>query len=63
MPEQDQRRRYPRSFAHLNTALQLADEVALFDNSGMSHRLIFIRDGSGVSVFPPFPEWMRGLEL
>jgi len=33
VPEKDQLRRYPRSFANLKKAFALADEAALFDNS------------------------------
>lgn len=64
VPEEDQRRRYPRSLANLNPAWLLAHEVALFDNSSAEgHRIFGIKDKQGVSVFPPVPRWAKALEL
>lgn len=64
VPEEDQLRRFPRSFANLKVAVPLADEVALFDNSSPEgNRLVAIRDGRGSSFFPPVPEWASGLDL
>lgn len=64
VPEEDQRRRFPRSFANLELALQLADEVALFDNSSSAGpRAVSIRDGRGTNFFPPVPAWASELGL
>jgi len=64
VPEEDQRRRFPRSFANLRLALELASEVALFDNSGPEgNRLVAIRDGRGTNFFPPVPEWAAEVAL
>ncbi|HEY4010509.1 MAG TPA: zeta toxin family protein [Acidobacteriaceae bacterium] len=64
VPEHDQRRRYPRSLANLKSALQLADEAALFDNSSSEgHRVIAIKDHQGISWFAPKPRWAEGLNL
>jgi predicted ABC-type ATPase len=63
VPEDDQRRRYPRSFANLRTALELADEAILFDNSSPEgHRKIALKDAAGITFFPPVPEWAKDLE-
>jgi predicted ABC-type ATPase len=63
VPEEDQRRRYPRSFANLKAALELADEGILFDNSSPEgHRKIALKDATGITFFPPIPEWAKSLE-
>jgi predicted ABC-type ATPase len=64
VPEQDQRRRFPRSFANLKLAVRLADEMLLFDNSSPDgHRLVAIRSDRGRVAFPPLPGWAIGLDL
>lgn len=64
VPEEDQRRRFPRSFVNLRLALQLASEVALLDNSSeRGHRLVAVRDSEGSTSFPPVPECVRKLNL
>jgi predicted ABC-type ATPase len=63
VPTEDQRRRYPRSFANLKAALELADEGILFDNSSLEgHRKIALKDATGITFFPPIPEWAKSLE-
>jgi predicted ABC-type ATPase len=64
VPEEDQRRRYPRSVANLRTAFDLADEVILFDNSSIEGpRKIAVKDETGFSTYSPLPNWTANLEL
>jgi predicted ABC-type ATPase len=56
--EEDQLRRYPRSFANLKKAFELADEVVLYDNSTIAgHVELAFKGDRGVEVFEPLPEW------
>jgi predicted ABC-type ATPase len=62
--EADQRRRYPRSFENLKTALGLADEAILFDNSSPEGpRKVALKDERGVSFYPPLPRWVDQLQI
>lgn len=64
VPEQDQRRRYPRSFENLKGALRLADKAILFDNSSPDGpRTIAVKSSDGLRFYAPAPAWAIGLEL
>lgn len=64
VPEEDQRRRYPRSFANLKSALQLAHEAILFDNSSPEGpRTIAVKSSEGLQFYAPVPAWANGLDL
>jgi predicted ABC-type ATPase len=58
VPEADQRRRYPRSFANLRRAFELADEVVLYDNSTLAgHVEVAVKGPHGIQIFEPLPAW------
>ena len=58
VPEEDQRRRYPRSLANLERALKLADEAILFDNStSRGHVRVAEKRVDGISLFGALPNW------
>ncbi len=58
VPEEDQRRRYPRSMANLRKAFALADEAVLFDNSVREgHLRLAVKDATGVTIYQTLPEW------
>jgi predicted ABC-type ATPase len=58
VPVEDQLRRYPRSFANLRKALELADEAILLDNSTpKGHTKVAVKDSSGIEIFEPLPGW------
>jgi predicted ABC-type ATPase len=54
--------RYERSLALLPEAIRLSDRAFMFDNSGLSHRLVAeYESGRSVSVVADPPEWLRAL--
>lgn len=58
VPEEDQLRRYPRSFVNFRKALELADEAVVFDNStAKGHTKIAVKDANGIEIFKPVPRW------
>jgi predicted ABC-type ATPase len=58
VPEEDQRRRYPRSLENLPKALKLADEAMIFDNSTfVGHNKVIVKDHKGYTFFDPIPTW------
>jgi predicted ABC-type ATPase len=62
VPEEDQRRRYPRTLANMRKLLPMADLAVLYDNSTeKGHTLV----GAGHAAFmhwvEPLPEWAAGL--
>lgn len=58
VPEEDQRRRYPRSFANLPKLLALADEAELLDNSSATGYMKVAEKAEGrFKVFEPVPAW------
>jgi predicted ABC-type ATPase len=57
VPEEDQRRRYPRSLENFAQALALAHEAIVFDNSFVSHRKVLVKDDSGYLRHEPVPDW------
>jgi len=62
VPEDDQRRRYPRSLANAVKALAIADEVILLDNSTSAGYIkVAVKRASGTEFFEPVPEWTAGL--
>jgi predicted ABC-type ATPase len=62
VPDEDIRRRYARSVANLSTAIRLADEAVMYDNSGKEpKRVIQAVGGRIVWSDVPLPEWTRGL--
>ena len=64
VPENKLRGRFPRTLKNLETAIPLADESFLFDNSSsdMPFRLVALyARGRLVSRHPPIPGWARGL--
>ena len=57
VPENDVRRRYARSLAHLPVAVQRADHALLFDNSTESaYQLVGVLSPSLVQWFEPLPK-------
>jgi predicted ABC-type ATPase len=64
IPEGDQRRRYPRSFANLKGAVELADQAIIFDNSSPEGpRKIAIKDNGKLELFAPIPKWFEDWAL
>ncbi len=58
VPEEDQLRRYPRSFVNMKKAFALADEAALYDNSTIAgHVEVAVKGDKGILIFDPVPEW------
>ena len=58
VPEEDQVRRYPRSFANFRKAFEFADEAIVFDNStSKGHTKVAVKDVNGFEIFEPVPEW------
>lgn len=58
VPEEDQLRRYPKSFANFRKALKLADEAVVFDNStAKGYTKIAVKDENGIEIFEPVPTW------
>lgn len=58
VPEEDQRRRYPRSMANLRKAFDLADEAVVFNNStAAGHLRLAVKDAQGVTIYQPLPQW------
>jgi predicted ABC-type ATPase len=57
VPEEDQRRRYPRSMANMRTAFELADEAVLWDNSGQTHVRLALKDSAGITILRALPDW------
>lgn len=57
VPEEDQRRRYPRSMGNMRKAFELADEAVLFDNSADAHLRLAVKDSTGITIYQPLPKW------
>ncbi len=57
VPEEDQRRRYPRSMANFRKAFELADEAIVFDNSSSKHQLLVVKGRDGITIHRLLPEW------
>lgn len=58
MPIEDIRRRYDRSLNNLPKAIAIADNVALYDNSGREHRLLATISSDVFSHYiEQYPDW------
>ena len=63
VPEEDQRRRYPRSLANAAKALAIADEAVILDNStAAGYVKVAVKRSTGIEVFEPVPEWAAFLK-
>jgi predicted ABC-type ATPase len=62
VPEEDQRRRFNRCFAHMRKAIDIADEVTLYDNSGLKgHRKVAVKENGIWELIEPLPAWAEFL--
>jgi predicted ABC-type ATPase len=62
VPEEDQRRRYPRTLANMKKLLPIADLAVLFDNSTeQGHVLVGAGHAGFMHWSEPVPEWAAGL--
>ena len=62
VPEEDQRRRYPRTLANMKKLLPMADLAVIFDNSTeMGHILVGVGHLGFMHWVGPVPEWAAGL--
>ena len=57
VPEEDQRRRYPRSMANMRKAYELADQAVLFDNSSKAHVRLALKHSLGLTIYQALPDW------
>jgi predicted ABC-type ATPase len=58
VPEEDQRRRYPRTLANMKRLLPLADLAVILDNSTpMGHTLVAFGHTGYMHWVEPVPEW------
>jgi len=63
VPEEDQRRRYPRTLANLRKLLPLADFVVLLDNSTPTgYTLVGLGHRAFMHWNEPLPNWAEGLK-
>jgi predicted ABC-type ATPase len=63
VPEEDQRRRFPRTLANMQKLLPLADLALIFDNSTeLGHVLVGIGHAGSIKWVEPVPEWAAGLQ-
>jgi len=62
VPEEDQRRRYPRTLANMRKLLPFADLIFIYDNStAKGHTLVGVGSTSSMRWFEPLPEWVENL--
>ena len=62
VPEEDQRRRFPRTLANITRLLPLADLVVIFDNStAKGHNLVGVGHPGFMHWVEPVPEWAEFL--
>jgi predicted ABC-type ATPase len=62
IPEQDQRRRYPRTLLNMGKLLLLCDHVVVFDNStAQGHRLVGFGHTHTIRWIDPVPAWAEEL--
>ena len=59
IPEEDVRRRFLRSHSNLPTAIKLADEVVLYDNSfpDIPHRIVAVFKERTLWISDDVPDW------
>jgi predicted ABC-type ATPase len=63
VPEEDQRRRYPRTLANMKRLFPQADLATVWDNSTeQGHRLIGFGSPGRMRWVEPVPEWAVGLK-
>lgn len=63
VPEEDQKRRYPRTLANMVKLLPLADLAVIFDNStAQGHTLVGVGHAGFMHWVEPVPEWASGLQ-
>lgn len=63
VPEEDQRRRFPRTLANLRKLLPLADFVVLIDNSSETgYEVVAFGHRTYMHWKPPVPSWAEGLQ-
>lgn len=59
VPEEDQRRRYPRTLANMKRLLPEADLAVILDNStAQGHTLVAFGDAGSMHWVEPVPEWV-----
>lgn len=62
VPEEDQRRRFPRTLANMEKLLPMADIAVIFDNSTtQGHVLVGVGHAGFMHWVEPVPEWASGL--
>jgi predicted ABC-type ATPase len=62
VPEEDQRRRYPRTLANMRRLLPLADLAVILDNSTpLGHTLVAFGHAGYMHWVEPVPEWAASL--
>ena len=62
VPEEDQRRRYPRTLANMKRLLPEADLAVILDNStAQGHTLVGFGHAGYMHWVEPVPEWAAGL--
>jgi len=62
VPEEDQRRRYPRTLANMKKLLPLADLIVILDNStAQGYVLVAAGHRAYLPWNEPVPEWANGL--
>jgi predicted ABC-type ATPase len=63
VPEEDQRRRYPRTLANMKRMLPEADFLVILDNSAETgYVLVAFGYKSYMQWIEPVPEWARSLQ-
>ena len=61
VPEEDQRRRYPRTLANMKKLLPKADLAVILDNSGEDYVLVAFGHAGYMHWKEPVPEWASSL--
>jgi predicted ABC-type ATPase len=61
VPEEDQRRRYPRTLANMKILLPLADLAVLLDNSGERYQIVAFGHRDYMHWNDPVPAWAAHL--
>lgn len=61
VPEEDQRRRYPRTLANMKKLLPEADFAAILDNSGDGYVFVAFGQAGDMHWNEPVPKWASGL--
>ncbi len=61
VPEEDQRRRYPRTLANMKRLLREADLAVVLDNSGDEYVLVAFGHAGRMHWNEPVPDWAESL--